>query len=65
MYIFIYFACAVLGTCRWSRPTVKGNIPGARDGHSACLVHNYIYIFGGYEERVRTEGVNRNYSQNL
>ena len=36
----------------WSRPEVFGNIPGARDGHSSCVVDAKMYIFGGYEEDV-------------
>ena len=32
----------------WSRPKVTGSIPGARDGHSACVVNNSMYIFGGF-----------------
>ena len=27
-----------------------GKIPAARDGHSACVINNSMYIFGGYEE---------------
>lgn len=29
--------------------------PGARDGHSACVSKNKMYVFGGYEEGVSTE----------
>lgn len=28
---------------------VHGEIPGARDGHSACIIGSCMYIFGGYE----------------
>lgn len=34
----------------WSQPQVSGDIPGARDGHSACVINNSMYVFGGYEE---------------
>uniref|UniRef100_A0A1I8QD52 Kelch domain-containing protein 3 n=1 Tax=Stomoxys calcitrans TaxID=35570 RepID=A0A1I8QD52_STOCA len=49
-------------TLSWSRPPVIGAIPGARDGHSACVIdnspsfrdfhtaehiHGRMYIFGG------------------
>lgn len=34
----------------WSRPAVNGHLPGARDGHSACVIRDAMYIFGGYEE---------------
>lgn len=37
----------------WSRPTVYGDLPPARDGHSACVLNLKMYIFGGYEEVVR------------
>ena len=48
-------ACNVLfcfdtTTHLWSRPKVSGDIPGARDGHSACVINSCMYIFGGYEE---------------
>ena len=29
---------------------VNGDIPGERDGHSACVIGHYMYVFGGYEE---------------
>jgi len=34
----------------WKRPNVLGQIPGARDGHSACVIRDAMIIFGGYEE---------------
>ncbi|PVD26303.1 hypothetical protein C0Q70_13974 [Pomacea canaliculata] len=50
-------ACAVLfcfdtDSYTWHRPEVHGRPPGARDGHSACVVARKMYIFGGYEEEV-------------
>lgn len=40
-------------TLRWSRPKVCGKgIPGARDGHSACVINHCMYVFGGYEEEI-------------
>lgn len=39
-------------TKKWHRPKVTGSPPGARDGHSACVISNRMYIFGGYEEGV-------------
>ncbi|XP_061162485.1 ankyrin repeat and SOCS box protein 3-like [Saccostrea echinata] len=50
-------ACNILyefdsATLKWSKPVVKGNIPNARDGHSACVIGNKMYIFGGYEEEI-------------
>ncbi|TTU93293.1 Kelch domain-containing protein 3 [Bagarius yarrelli] len=48
-------ACNVLyafdvGSHRWWTPKVTGTIPGARDGHSACVHNKDMYIFGGYEQ---------------
>ena len=34
----------------WSRSSVTGDIPAARDAHSSCVIYNCMYIFGGYEE---------------
>lgn len=36
----------------WTKPEVKGDIPGVRDGHSACLIGQYMFIFGGFEEEI-------------
>ncbi|XP_047994369.1 kelch domain-containing protein 3-like [Leguminivora glycinivorella] len=36
-------------TLEWSTPTVSGMIPFAKDGHSACIINNKMYIFGGFE----------------
>ena len=37
---------------RWNRPLVSGDIPGARDGHSACVIRDKMFVFGGFEEGV-------------
>ena len=37
---------------QWSRPPVSGDIPGARDGHSCCVIRDKMLVFGGYEEGV-------------
>ncbi len=37
-------------TYKWSKPAVRGQIPAERDGHSACIIGDHMYIFGGYEE---------------
>jgi len=39
-------------THSWSKPQVTGSIPGARDGHSAVIIRNRMFIFGGYEEDI-------------
>lgn len=38
---------------RWFTPKISGTVPGARDGHSACILGKAMYIFGGYEQLVR------------
>ncbi|KAM9808465.1 kelch domain-containing protein 3 isoform 2-T3 [Syngnathus typhle] len=48
-------ACNVLyafdvNTHRWFTPKISGTVPGARDGHSACVLLKAMYIFGGYEQ---------------
>uniref|UniRef100_A0A4W5QIA0 Kelch domain containing 3 n=1 Tax=Hucho hucho TaxID=62062 RepID=A0A4W5QIA0_9TELE len=35
---------------RWFTPNISGTVPGARDGHSACILGKAMYIFGGYEQ---------------
>ncbi|XP_037394361.1 kelch domain-containing protein 3 [Pygocentrus nattereri] len=35
---------------RWYTPKISGTVPGARDGHSACVLGKAMYIFGGYEQ---------------
>jgi len=50
----LYTFCT--NTYRWSRPSVKGDIPGERDGHSAAIIGNYMYVFGGYEESIERFG---------
>ncbi|MBN3275924.1 KLDC3 protein, partial [Polyodon spathula] len=37
---------------RWFTPKITGTVPGARDGHSACVLGKCMYIFGGYEQLV-------------
>ncbi|XP_060844195.1 kelch domain-containing protein 3 [Rhopalosiphum padi] len=37
-------------TLKWTKPTVYGNVPVPRDGHSACIIQNCMYIFGGFQE---------------
>lgn len=42
--------CFDTSTHQWSVPEVKGLVPEARDGHSACIVNDHMYIFSGYLE---------------
>lgn len=39
-----------IDTLKWSTPLVSGCIPVPRDGHSACIIKDCIYIYGGYQE---------------
>lgn len=44
--------CFDTKTLSWSRPDVSGTLPGARDGHSASVIDNFMYIFGGFQEDI-------------
>ncbi|KAJ7419301.1 hypothetical protein WISP_54826 [Willisornis vidua] len=39
-----------VNTHKWFTPKVSGMVPGARDGHSACVLAKSMFIFGGYEQ---------------
>jgi len=43
-------------TFRWRRPRVAGEVPGERDGHSAAIIGEQMYVFGGYEETMERFG---------
>ncbi|CAB3367743.1 Hypothetical predicted protein [Cloeon dipterum] len=42
--------CFNPATRQWSTPPVTGQVPDARDGHSACILDDCMYIYGGFEE---------------
>lgn len=42
-------ACFDTKTLQWTYPQVTGQVPFAKDGHSACLIRNRMYVFGGFE----------------
>ncbi|GIY19854.1 kelch domain-containing protein 3 [Caerostris darwini] len=42
--------CFDTKTQSWSKPVTSGMIPKPTDGHSACVIRDDMYIFGGYEE---------------
>nr|CAD7588620.1 unnamed protein product [Timema genevievae] len=44
--------CLDTVTLKWSIPQVYGKVPGARDGHSACIIDHFMYIFGGFVENI-------------
>lgn len=46
MYVLIEFT----ETQMWSTPKVYGTKPVPRDGHSACVINDCMYIFGGFQE---------------
>lgn len=37
-------------TRMWTKPNTFGMKPGARDGHSATVVGDAMFIFGGFED---------------
>ncbi|KAM3964148.1 kelch domain-containing protein 3 [Aphomia sociella] len=41
--------CFDTKTLEWTAPPVTGMVPYAKDGHSACIIKNKMYIFGGFE----------------
>lgn len=42
------------GTRQWSMISIVGDItPSPRDGHTACVINNRMYIFGGFEDQVK------------
>ena len=49
IYLSIYLS---IGSLTWSRVPASGEVPGARDGHAACIINRKMYIFGGYEDMV-------------
>ena len=34
-------------THRWSKPSVSGTVPEAREEHSACVLDKVMFIYGG------------------
>ena len=42
-------------TRTWARPRVSGDIPGERDGHSAVIIGNHMFVFGGYEVTIQID----------
>lgn len=49
-YLNFIYLCFFTETLKWSSPLVHGDKPIPRDGHSACIVDNCMYIFGGFQE---------------
>lgn len=41
--------CFDIDTYTWTVPTTHGRPPLAADGHSACIINNFMYLFGGFE----------------
>ncbi|XP_071799387.1 kelch domain-containing protein 3-like [Asterias amurensis] len=42
--------CYDTNTLKWSKPNTTGDAPFGRDGHSACLIEDEMYIFGGFTD---------------
>lgn len=38
---------SLLASHTWTSPTIRGDGPEAREGHSAAVVGRRLYIFGG------------------
>lgn len=53
-YFLINIFSLFSDTHEWSVPKVHGHIPEARDGHSACIINDHMYIFSGYLEYVES-----------
>lgn len=46
--------CFNTSTLSWSIPVTSGQQPNPTDGHSACVIGDYMYIFGGFEEDIKS-----------
>ena len=57
MLMAVCWLLYIVACYQWKRPRTHGVTPGARDGHSACVINNKMYIFGGYEEEVSMDRV--------
>ncbi|GBM95091.1 Kelch domain-containing protein 3 [Araneus ventricosus] len=51
--------CFNTKTLSWTRPVTSGRFPKPTDGHSACVIGDHMYTFGGFEEE------NDSYSQKV
>lgn len=47
--------CFDTNTLQWSKPKVSGMIPAPRSGHSACVINDAMFIFGGFEKETRQQ----------
>ena len=60
VYLFGGWGCNALykfdpALLTWSRPQVSGEIPGARVDHSACVIGDHMFVFGGRGEQVHRD----------
>lgn len=45
---------------QWSTVSTFGPlVPSVRDGHSACVIKNRMYIFGGFEDDVKSRRITK------
>ena len=49
------FTLYFIDTTTWEKPTVGGNHPLPRSLHSATLINNKMYVFGGWVPLVLEE----------
>ena len=43
----------LLGKHIWNIVNINTELPDGRDGHSACVVKDSMYIFGGYVQKTK------------
>lgn len=51
-YLYIFFLYLESETVSWSHVSATGDIPSGTDGHSACIIDNAMYLFGGFVDPV-------------
>ncbi|XP_063235447.1 kelch domain-containing protein 3 [Bacillus rossius redtenbacheri] len=44
--------CFDTAVLKWVSVSARGDTPGARDGHSACVIDHCMYVFGGFVENI-------------
>lgn len=43
---------SLIDTVSWNHIVATGDIPSGTDGHSACVIDNAMYLFGGFVDPV-------------
>ena len=55
----------IVASHTWITPYVRGEVPEAREGHSAALVGKWIFIFGGCGKSAYNNNDNEVYYNDL